>query len=365
MIKKKIGVIGLKGLPAFGGAAAVGESVINELKSEYDFTVYATKSHTDEKTGYLNGFYQIVFNNIYNKKLNTLYYYILSVLHAVFFAKYDLIHLHHRDAAFIMLLLKLKYKVMLTSHGAFYVVDKWKRFEWYYRLQEKYFVSRADIITCVSLKDKRAFKINLDMDVHFIPNGVRTYDGSSFVSSERKDYLFFGAGRIVKSKGCHVLLKALHNIKYKGKLVIAGDLNQTPEYRSEIERLSEGLDIEFEGLIKEKNQVLSLAKNAILFIFPSSIEAMSMMLLEGASVKTPIVCSDIIENKDVFGDDEVLFFKTDSVDDLSKKIAWALNNTEKMKIKAEKAYKKLIKNYLWSDISERYQNIYDSMITVR
>ena len=365
MIKKKIGVIGLKGLPAFGGAAAVGESIINELKSEYDFTVYATKSHTDEKTGYLNGFYQIVFNSIYNKKLNTLYYYILSVLHAVFFAKYDLIHLHHRDAAFIMLLLKLKYNVMLTSHGAFYVVEKWKRFEWYYRLQEKYFVSLADIITCVSLKDKRAFKINLDMDVHFIPNGIMTIDETSFVSAEEKDYLFFGAGRIVKSKGCDVLLKALIKLDYPGKIIVAGDLTQTHEYKREVKNLSKDLNVEFTDLIKEKRILLSLIKNAKLFIYPSSREAMSIMLLEGASVKTPIICSDIIENKDVFGENEVLFFKTDSVDDLSKKILWALNNTEKMKIKAEKAYKKLLKNYLWSDISKKYKNIYDSMITVR
>ena len=43
---KKIAVIGLKGLPAFGGAAAVGESLINKLKNEYNFTVLSTASHT-------------------------------------------------------------------------------------------------------------------------------------------------------------------------------------------------------------------------------------------------------------------------------------------------------------------------------
>ena len=30
-IKPRIAVIGLKGLPAFGGAAAVGENIINQL----------------------------------------------------------------------------------------------------------------------------------------------------------------------------------------------------------------------------------------------------------------------------------------------------------------------------------------------
>ena len=105
--KPRIAVIGLKGLPAFGGAATVGENIIEQLKDKYDFTVYAVSSHTDLKTGEYNGYKQIVFKKIPFKRLNTLYYYILSALHAVFLGKYDLVHLHHRDAAFIILSLKL------------------------------------------------------------------------------------------------------------------------------------------------------------------------------------------------------------------------------------------------------------------
>ena len=58
MKKKRIGVIGLKGLPAFGGAAAVGENLIAHLKEDYDFTVYSVSSHTYLKTGACDGFYQ-------------------------------------------------------------------------------------------------------------------------------------------------------------------------------------------------------------------------------------------------------------------------------------------------------------------
>ena len=42
MGKPKIAVIGLKGLPAFGGAATVGENIINQLKDNYQFFVYST-----------------------------------------------------------------------------------------------------------------------------------------------------------------------------------------------------------------------------------------------------------------------------------------------------------------------------------
>lgn len=66
--KPRIAVIGLKGLPAFGGAATVGENIINQLKDKYDFTVYSVSSHTDLKTGEYNGYKQIVFKKYHSKE---------------------------------------------------------------------------------------------------------------------------------------------------------------------------------------------------------------------------------------------------------------------------------------------------------
>ena len=114
--KRRIAVIGLKGLPAFGGAATVGENIIEQLKNQYSFTVYSVNSHTDRTTGPYNGFKQIVFKSIKYKKFNTILYYLKSAIHAMV-NNYDLIHLHHRDAAFLIILLKLKYRVVVTTHG--------------------------------------------------------------------------------------------------------------------------------------------------------------------------------------------------------------------------------------------------------
>ena len=362
--KPKIAVIGLKGLPAFGGAAAVGENIIEQLKDIYDFTVYAISSHTNKKGDY-NGFKQIVFKSIPFKKLNTLYYYIVSALHAVVFGNYDLIHLHHRDAAFIILILKLRYgSILLTTHGIFRLLDKWKYYRWYFTVQEKIFIRFANAITCVSLNEKRLFKKILNMDAHHIPNGINEVVALDSGDSKRKDYLFFGAGRIIHSKGCDVMLKALNILNYEGKILIAGDIDQTPEHRNLLIELALTLHVDFLGLIKDKNNLLNYIKNAKFFIFPSSIEAMSMMLLEAASVKTPIICSDIIENRDIFNEEEVLFFRTDDPNDLAKKINWALQNPDIMQLCAEKAYKKLKDKYLWGKIAKQYSEYYERLMKV-
>ena len=107
-------------------------------------------------------------------------------------------------------------------------------------------------------------------------------------------------------------------------------MNHTPKYSDTLKQLSCNLNIQFTGIIEDKNVLFDHIKNSRLFVFPSFNEGMSNMLLEVASLKTHIICSDIIENKAVFNEDEVLFFKTGCVDDLALKITWALQNQKKM-----------------------------------
>jgi glycosyltransferase involved in cell wall biosynthesis len=358
-LKTKVAVIGLKGLPAFGGAATVGENIVDQLQNAYDFTVYSISSHTHLRSGKYKGYFQLVFRKLPFKKINTLYYYILSTFHALFFGKYKIIHLHHRDAAFVIPLLKLRFKVVVTTHGSFVIREKWRKFEWFFSMNEHVFVKKANVVTCVSLNEKRLYQEKLNLVVQYIPNGFNPFLEKDLVETNQNNYLFFGAGRIIKSKGLEVLIDALRLLKYNGKLVVAGDLDQTPEYKKEILALANGLDIEFLGLVKDKNELLSYIHQSRLFIFPSSVEAMSMMLLEGASVKARIICSDIQENLDIFNENEVLFFKTNNTTDLAEKIQYALNNDEEMIGKSRKAYQRLIANHDWKKIADEYSKLYN------
>ncbi len=360
--KPRIAVIGLKGLPAFGGAAAVGENIINELKEKYEFTVYSTASHTTLKTGNCNGFKQIVIRKLPFKKINSLYYYIVSSLRVLISFKYDLVHLHHRDAAFIIPFLRLRYKVIVTTHGSFSVVDKWKRYEWFFQINERFFIKFANSVTCVSLNEKRNFKNEINLDVTYIPNGINLFDDNFVRDVSYSNYIFFGAGRIIRTKGLDILLRSLHKISYKGLLIVAGDLEQSEDYKQEILELSNDLNIVFLALIKDKKELLSYMAHSDFFVYPSYMEAMSMMLLEGASVKAPIICADIIENKDIFNEEEVLFFESKNIDDLAEKVLYAINNSEDIKLRSERAYKKLITSYNWQIISEKYSEAYKSLL---
>ena len=96
--------------------------------------------------------------------------------------------------------------------------------------------------------------------------------------------------------------------------------------------------------------------------FPSYNENMSIMLLEAASVRTPIICSDIPENKVIFNDDEVLYFRSEDHHDLADKIEWSISNPDPIDKKSVKAYEKVLAVFTYEKISLEYQKLYDSLL---
>ena len=196
----------------------------------------------------------------------------------------------------------------------------------------------------------------------YIPNGVDINLASLIQKGKKQeDYLLFAAGRVIPLKGLHLLLQAMHEINYKGKLKVVGNLDQMPVYKKEILELTKGLDVEFIGLIKDKIELLSIVKAAKLFVFPSSTEAMSIMLLEAAMVQTPILCSDIPANTNVFTSREVSFFKSGITVDLVSQLKHCLNHQEESKQKSLKAYSLLQASYTWERISQSYQTLFDQV----
>ena len=334
--KIKCLVIGLKGIPAFGGAATVGENLIKASSHTYSFTVLSVRSHTAKSNKVINGIQQVIFKNHGKGSINTFIYYFKSLWYALIH-QFDIVHLHHAESGFITPFLRLKYKVIVTFHGIYNYNDpKFSSIHnWFFRFSEKLNVKFANEIVSVSKPD-----------VGFIKN---------------KDFILFAAGRIYEIKGLHLLLEAMKQYNESTVLKVAGDINQVPDYKLQIEELSKSLNTEFIGLIKDKNELMKLIAEAKLFVFPSLTEAMSMMLLEVVSMRTPVIASDIPSNKSIFSDEEVLFFKSNDSHDLMEKLQFANEHPELMKEKAEKAFEKLSINYTWNNIAKQYDLLYQKL----
>lgn len=216
----------------------------------------------------------------------------------------------------------------------------------------------SNICISVSRPHIQLFRAFTHKEILYIPNGIFPREQKSFRRSEE---LIFAAGRIISLKGAHTLMEALNLISFTGKAKFIGDLDHTPKYKAYLQELGKKRNIEYIGLIKDKEELFGHIERCKVFVFPSFNEGMSNMLLEVASLKTPLICSDIPENRAVFSEKEVLFFDTGDPRDLAKKIEWAYANYEVMLEKAESAYKVLLECYLWESIAAGYSKIYDSL----
>jgi len=356
-----IAVLGLKGFPAIGGTSSVGENLVQQLNSDYRFTVYATSSHCTNKNPYDN-VRMLIFRKFLPHKLNVFYYNLLGALHALLFCKYDLIHTHQIDTGFIVPLLRLRYKVVSTHHGRTYNMSKWGRMmKYFFKSTEWLMIKCANRVTFVAETERQIAVKGFRKQFVTINNGIDPKQKIDDIKTG-DDYIMFAAGRIIPHKGCHVFLEALKLIDYKGKVVIAGDHHQLDDYRKQLEAYQKDLNITFLGMLRNKSELLGYVKNAKLFVFPSFYEAMSMMLLEVAFVKTPLICSDIDENKIVFSDDEVTYFKVGDYQDLAMKIEKFLTDFISSKEKTDKAYRKLIFNFKWSSIAKLYSDVYQTLL---
>jgi glycosyltransferase involved in cell wall biosynthesis len=365
----KIAYMGVKGLPSKSGTERVIEAIINRLIVSHEITVYCDSTYTPKNTK-IHGVRLIriptVFKGTYTKApaLD-----ILSSLHAVFFGNYDVIHLNGVENTFILPFLRLKYRVVSTSHGSPGRItgSKWGPIAKLFVEQTEYpFLFLSNIATTISSADADYLEARHNKKIIYIPNGVDLNVHSDQIAAqlflrehgiEPQNFILFAAGRIIALKGCHILIDAHMQIDSDIPLLIIGDLDQVPSYGKALKQMVSSKRVIFIPAISNRELLFGILSQCKLFVFPSTAESMSMMLLEAVSLDIPLICSDIEENTSVLGD-SVLYFRSGDVKDLSNKIQYALNNPQDMESFAHKASELVKNHYSWDKIAGQYENLY-------
>lgn len=368
-MKKRIAYLGIKGLPSKAGADRVVEAIVTGLDhKKYQPVVYCCR-RTVASNVTIPGVELIRIPTVGGKYLHAPLLFLLAALHAFFFGKYDLVHVHNVEACFVLPILRLRFKVISTSHGAAQMRDKWgglaKRL---IRSTETPFVQWSNVVTSVSKPLQEHYQTFARKPVHYIPNGVDSNSKLNILQAQgiledlglkQGQYILFAAGRNIPTKGCHYLLEAFAQIDTDIKLLVVGDASHIPDYERKLKKMADDR-VCFVPFISEKATLMGLLRLCRFFVFPSTVEAMSMMLLEAAEVGAPIVCSDIPENTNVVPQ-LARFFNSANVSDLRDQLVWAFDHHAEMEALAAEAKRFVGSEYRWGDIVEQYQALYFEM----
>ena len=168
----------------------------------------------------------------------------------------------------------------------------------------------------------------------------------------KKFFLFMG--RLVQDKNPDYLIKAFRKSKVEGyKLVIAGNNDAMPEYVAKLHSLGEGCeDVVFTGAVYG-NDKAKLLKNAYCFCLPSTIEGLSIVMMEAASYKLPTIASDIDANREFLGDDAV-YVRPESEKDLVEALLFAVSNPDMLQEFVSINYNKILEKYTWDKVALKY-----------
>lgn len=369
----KIGIIGIKGLPAKYGADLVVQNLIEVLKKDnHEIYIYGDEFGEEE---FLKNYHLIKIRSLKGKYLRPLSLYLLSAFHCIKRGNYDVVHIHNFENSFILPLIKRKFPIVITSHGMAYKREKWpllakKIMEFFDIFAFKY----SDIVTSVSENLAKYYTSKYKKECIYIPNGIspikevnmeEAYKILFSVNLKPFEYISFAAGRIIPSKGCHYLLEACKNLKAKSilgnlKVLVIGDTSHMTNYSSQLKKLFPNNTV-FYPLITDKKVLYGLLKLSKIFVFPSTYEAMSMMLLESLMLEIPLICSDIPENLEIIKEKEI-FFKSGDISDLSKKLIWGIKNSNKLISIVKKEKGRIEKEKNWDKIKDLYLEVYQNAI---
>ena len=108
------------------------------------------------------------------------------------------------------------------------------------------------------------------------------------------------------------------------------------------------------------DELATLYKNALCFVFPSKIEGFGLTGLEAMSQCCPVIAANASCLPEIYGD-AALYFDPNNVNDLVSKIQSVLSDKNLMKSLVTKG-KLQVKKYSWATMANQTWEIYQNVL---
>src|SRR3954451_9545411 len=304
-------MIGLRGIPAtHGGVERAVEGLATRLVERgHEVTVYARRSYAPSRMPRYRGVDLRYLPDLNTKHLEAATHTALSLVDVLRRDDHDIVHVHATGPALFSFLPRLRSRpCVVTVQGFDWRREKWGRLaRSALRLGARAAVTFPQETVVVSKALQREFAESYRRPTVYIPNGVNVPGeahqdlGWSRFGLEPGRFVLF-LGRLVPEKGVHTLLEAFRRTRTGTQLVVAGGESHTRGYVRELERLAAGDPrIRLIGPVYGDDKAWLLQHSAA-YVQPSTVEGLSIALLEAMARGGYPVVSDIPENVEVVTD---------------------------------------------------------------
>ncbi|MBC7791528.1 MAG: glycosyltransferase family 4 protein [Anaerolineae bacterium] len=360
----RIAFIGGRGVASkYSGIETYYEAVGSELIGRgHQVTVYC-RSYFTPKMEEFRGMRIVRIPTPRSKHFETVIHSLLSTMHALA-ARYDIVHYHALGPSLFVPIIRLFGGTAVVSVQGL----DWRREKWgsvattVLRICERTAVWFPQATIVVSRALQQHYIKAHHAVTHYVPNGIhaterREANAMRSWNLESRKYILF-VGRFSPEKNCHLLIEAFRALDTDVKLVFAGDGPAHDPYVQRI-KAAENERILFLGYVSGE-PLQELLSNAAIFVLPSTIEGLSIALLEAMSYGNCVVTSDIPENRELV-DDVGYTFENGNASDLARVLGTLLKDPAARAEAGARAKERVDAQYRWSEIAEQTENIYRSL----
>jgi glycosyltransferase involved in cell wall biosynthesis len=365
----RIAMIGQKGLPAaHGGVEHHVEQLGSRLAARgHEVVVYTRPSYSDPSITWHRGMQLKSLRSIPTKHLDAITHSAACSL-ASRRGGFDVVHYHAIGPCLTApLVIGGGRRIVATVHG-----QDWRRAKWgraatlALRAAEQAALRVPHATICVSRSlTERYAEQGFAEKVHYIPNGVTisAEDDPAYLAElhvEPGQYALF-VGRLVPEKGPHYLIEAWRRLGTDRKLVVVGDSSFTDGYVDSL-RVGDS-NVVFTGYLYGA-KLATVFRNAGLFVLPSNLEGLPIVLLESLAYGTPVLASDIAPSVEVLGE-QGEYFRAGDVDDLTQRLGELLPRLGELKARSAVLQAAVLAEYDWDAVAEQTEALYAQLLASR
>ena len=221
--------------------------------------------------------------------------------------------------------------------------------------------TNSHLLMC-SEAQTRYFAKNYKCEAYTMPTAVNmpsaeTEPHSDILQRHRleKGKFFLYMGRLVQDKNPDYLIRGFNASAHDGfKLGVAGSNDAMPDYVESLHELGDGHpDVVFTGAVYGADKE-TLLRNAYAFCIPSTIEGLSIVLLEAMSYRLPVLASDIEANREVLEKDKAVWVRPESAPDIAAAVSYCIGHADALDEMKEYNYRKVADRYTWDKVAKRY-----------
>ncbi len=356
----KLAIIGTVGVPArYGGFETLAHQLVLHLNKDFQITVYASKPHypKEARVAEWEGA-RVVYLPLRANGWQSIFYDMLSMLHALFFA--DVMLVLGVSGCLLLPFIKLFpwVRVVVNVDGL-----EWRRAKWngwakkMLILSERFAVWFADEIITDNAAIQDYVGQHYARSSALIEYGGDQAKAVPVTEEARKRYPFLGGRyafkvcRIEPENNIHVVLEAFSRQR-ELPLVLVGNWNHSDYGRKLRQAYGQYEHLYLLDPIFDPVELNTLRSNCWLYVHGHSAGGTNPSLVEAMCLARPIVAFDVVYNR-VTTEGKALYFK--DADDLATVLQTVTDNA--LTAIGEELFAVAMRRYRWAHIAARYAEV--------